>query len=53
MEKKDKKNNMREIHPFTKEEEKQLEEKPLKDMKELLQTLDAWRRDSLASTLRF
>lgn len=41
------------VYPFTKEEEKQLRERPLKDIKDVLKALDVWRKESLASTMRF
>ncbi|MFH1882747.1 MAG: hypothetical protein ABIL62_08570 [Planctomycetota bacterium] len=37
-----------EVHPFNKEQEKQLEEKPIKDIRQELDALDAWRKQSLA-----
>lgn len=41
-----------EVHPFDKEQEKQLEEKPIKDIRQELDALDAWRKQSLACSIR-
>lgn len=40
------------VKPFTKEQEKQLHKKPIEDIRELLNALDAWRKKSLTSDIR-
>jgi len=41
-----------EVHPFTKEQEKQLHKKPIQDIRGVLNALDAWRKKSLTSNIR-
>lgn len=38
--------------PFTEEQTKELSEKPIEDIREVLNALDAWRKDSLTSSIR-
>ncbi|MHC4477911.1 MAG: hypothetical protein ACYTEL_19915 [Planctomycetota bacterium] len=40
------------VHPFTEEQEKQLHKKPIQDIREVLNALDAWRKKSLTSNIR-
>jgi hypothetical protein len=40
------------VKPFTKEQEKQLQKKPIEDIRKVLDALDAWRKNSLASNIR-
>lgn len=41
-----------EERPFTEEQIRELSEKPIEDIREILNALDAWRKNSLTSSIR-
>jgi len=47
------KNILQKTRPFTKDQEKELQEKPLREIRNILKALDTWRKESLTSSMRF